>query len=141
MSSEAASNARRIADEAPLVEAVRAAIALRRPRWRFRHQRLESLSYASEMRLLRRTALLVSLYGSSLHNCLAARTQTLVSLCCRAAARASVRAAAWAGRFLPDGAIVLQIHGALKGEISRHDAWQYPPGTSGGGGGGASPGG
>ena len=68
-----------------------------RPQWRFRRQRLESLSYASELRLLRRTTLLISLFGSSLHNC----------------------------RFLPEGAIVIQIHGALKGEVSTGSAHQY----------------
>ena len=96
-SSEGATNARRIANEAAVAEAVRSVVTKYRPGWRFRYQRLESLTYANELRLLRRTTMLVALFGSSLHNC----------------------------RFLPEGTIVLQVHGALKGETSRGGAYLY----------------
>ena len=58
------------------------------PRWSFKHVRLEALSYENEIRLLRRTRFLIALFGSALHNC----------------------------RFLPADAVVLEVHGALKGE-------------------------
>lgn len=97
VSNEGSSNGRRIADEAAVAAAARVAVAARRPRWRFRVQRLESLSYANELRLLRRTTMLISLFGSALHNC----------------------------RFVPEGTIVLQIHGGLKGETSPGGAYLY----------------
>ena len=97
VSNEGASNGRTIADEAAVAAAVRRALSELRPNWRFRYQRLESLSYTNEVRLLRRTTLLISLFGSSLHNC----------------------------RFLPPGAIVLQVHGALKGEVAARTAYQF----------------
>ena len=96
-SNEGASNQRRIANEAVVARAVREAVAALKPQWRFLHQRLESLSYANELRLLRRTTMLIGLFGSGLHNC----------------------------RFLPEGATVIQIHGALKGEIHRSSAYLY----------------
>jgi len=98
VSNEGASNGRRIADELLLAQAVKTCLAILRPNWRFRHQRLESLSYYNELRLLRRTTLMIALFGSSLHNC----------------------------RFLPEGAMVLEIHGALKGETSRSAFSLYP---------------
>ena len=92
-----ATNGRTIADEAAVAAAVRRVLSELRPNWRFRYQRLESLSYTNEVRLLRRTTLMISLFGSSLHNC----------------------------RFLPPGAIVLQVHGALKGEVAARTAYQF----------------
>lgn len=69
------------------------------PELTFRSQRLESLSYPNEVRLMRRTKLLIALFGAAIANC----------------------------RFLPPGALVLQIHGALKGEIGTATALsQYP---------------
>ena len=95
VSNEGATNGRRIADEAAVADAVRRAVSALRPAWRFRYQRLESLSYANELRLLRRTTIMIGLFGSNLHNC----------------------------RFLDAGAAVLQIHGALKGELG--SLYQY----------------
>ena len=97
VSNVAASNARRIANESGLADVVREVVRQVKPEYRFRYQRLESLSYTNELKLLRRTAVLISLFGSSLHNC----------------------------RFLPEGAIVLQIHGALKAEVGEGSAYQF----------------
>ena len=69
VSNEGASNGRRIVNETALASAVRAHFDRVRPSWRFRHQRLESLSYGNEIRLMRRARVLISLFGSALHNC------------------------------------------------------------------------
>jgi capsular polysaccharide biosynthesis protein len=95
--SDGASNHRRIVNEAALAASVRAVLAESRPQWRFRHQAFESLTYANELRLLRSVKVLIALYSASLTNC----------------------------QFLPPGAIVLQIHGALRGEIERADTTKY----------------
>ena len=67
VSNEGSSNGRRIENEAMVAAAVRTALARIRPHWRFRYQRLESLSYANELRLFRRTTLMIGLFGSALH--------------------------------------------------------------------------
>lgn len=56
------------------------------PSLRFEWVDITKLSFAEEIRLLRRTRVFVSLFGSSLHNC----------------------------RWLPAEAVVVEIHGALK---------------------------
>ena len=90
-SAEGGSNGRRIADEATVAEAVRRTVARVAPHLRFRHQRLQMLSFSNEVRLLRRTRVLIALFGAGISGC----------------------------RMLPPGAVVLQIDGALKGETSR----------------------
>ena len=87
-SSKNAKNGRSIDDEDSVARALARLVAIERPQLQFLHVNLESLSYANEIRLLRRTMLFVALFGSGLHNC----------------------------RFLPAGAVVIQIYGALKGE-------------------------
>ena len=94
VSTDGASNGRRLVNEEAVAEAVRAVVASARPQWRFRRQRLEQLSYENEVRLLRSTRLFICLFSAALTNC----------------------------QFLPPGAIVLQIHGALRGEIGFREA-------------------
>lgn len=82
-----ASNGRRIDGEAELVQRVQRYVHERHPELRFWSGSFEQLpSFADEVRLLRRTRVYVSLFGSSLHNC----------------------------RLLPAGSIVIEIHGALR---------------------------
>ena len=97
VSNEGASNNRHIVNEAELASALRIHFGRVRPSWRFRYQRLESLSYSNEVRLMRRARVLISLFGSALHNC----------------------------HFLDPSALVIQIHGALKGEIQLASASMY----------------
>lgn len=89
VSNAGASNLRRLVDEAIVAKAVRRMLTRVRPEWRMRLQGLESLSFANEVRLLRRTKVFISLFSASLTNCI----------------------------FVPPGGLVIQIHGALRGEI------------------------
>ena len=173
VSTQAASNGRRLANEEALAAALRALLSEVQPQWHFRHQRLESLSYVNEVRLMRRTAVLISLFGSGL--CvLAARQQghlpqhphTMrawmhavpggVSFVARMASwlhattphfhpclvrspvkvPVSSRLSCWSGvshrilrsyncQFMPEGGLVLQVHGALKGEVTPDAAFAY----------------
>ena len=86
VSSEGASSGRRIADEELVAQRVRAYFRERRPGLLFAHQAMAELSYIEELRLFRRSAVFISLFGSSLHNC----------------------------RFLPPESVVIELHGALK---------------------------
>ena len=80
------SNGRRLDGEADVVHALRDHLARSHPELKFAEGSLGDLSFAEEVRLLRRTRVLVSLFGSALHGC----------------------------RLLPPGSIVVEIHGALK---------------------------
>ena len=138
VSFDGASNQRRIADEAAVAEAVRGVVAQARPHWRFRRQRLEQLSYTNEMRLLRSTRLFICLFSAG---CVRVLSRTLARRDCdlaysRVLSRTEIvrRAAILSGpigsrvrsltncQFLPPGAIVIQIHGALRGEIASGSA-------------------
>ena len=68
VSNEGASNQRHIANEQAVADGVRRLVAHERPGWKFVHQRLETLSYANELRLMRRTTVLIALFGSAIHN-------------------------------------------------------------------------
>ena len=92
-----ASSGRRIAAEPAVVRAVRAYFAHAHPLLRFMHVGLETLSYEEELRLLRRTHVYISLFGSSLHNC----------------------------RFLPEGSFVIELHGALKHDYGKEHGSFY----------------
>lgn len=94
VSNEGATNMRRIADEASVAAAVERVVRARAPRLTFRYQRLEALSLENEVRLIRRTRYMAVLFGASISHC----------------------------RFLPLGALVLQLHGALKGETAAYAA-------------------
>jgi hypothetical protein len=67
--SEGASSGRRIGDEKAVVQRVRTYFAARRPRLQFVHQPMAELPYRDELQLFRRSAVFISLFGSSLHNC------------------------------------------------------------------------
>ena len=87
-SSERPQNGRTIANEALVVERVRAHLARAWPAHSFLHQELQRLSYADEVRLMRRASVFISLFGSALHNC----------------------------RWMRPGAIVIEIRGAMKND-------------------------
>ena len=90
VSNMGASNGRRIAEEAHVANAVAKVVHRTLPHLTYRYQSLEALSYPNEVRLVRRTAVFISLFGAAIANC----------------------------RFLPPGSLVLQLHGALKGEVT-----------------------
>jgi hypothetical protein len=89
------SNSRTIADEPSLVAAVQAWLARHRPQWRFRALRPEALSFREEAAALASSDVLVSLFGSALQNCV----------------------------FMPLGAVVVEVHGALRNDMAAH--WPY----------------
>ena len=95
-SSEGPSNGRLIVHETAAVSRVRNFLAERWPSSVFAHKRLMDLSVRQEIRLLRRTAVFITLFGSSEHHC----------------------------RWLPPGAIVLEIRGAMKNDFA--DIYTYP---------------
>jgi len=87
-SASSRANARRLIDEAAIVARLRAHVDSRYPELRFVHRLPEDHEHGSfedEVRLLRRTRVMISLFSSSLHNC----------------------------RLLPPGSVVVEIHGAL----------------------------
>ena len=90
-------NGRLIQQEKKVTKRLRAFFAARSPQLRFVAQQLDQLSYAEELRLVRRARVFISLFGSALHNC----------------------------RFLPPEALVVEIHGALKNDIGVSDALLY----------------
>ena len=89
-SSERPSNGRMIANEARVIERVRAHLARAWPTHSFLHQKLQELSFADEVRLMRRASVFISLFGSALHNC----------------------------HWMRPGAIVIEIRGAMKNDFS-----------------------
>ena len=91
-SSERPSNGRRIANEGAIVQRVRAHLNQAWPTHTFMHQRLTDLSFAQEIRLMRRAAVFISLFGSALYNC----------------------------RWMSPGAIVVEIRGAMKNDFSAY---------------------
>lgn len=95
VSSREASNGRRLRNEAAVARALREHFAERAPALDFAHVRLQDLSFREEMQLVRRTAVLVGLFGSALHNC----------------------------RLLAPGSVVVELHGALKNDWV--DPWMY----------------
>ena len=95
-SSKGPSNGRLIVNETAAVSRVRDFLAERWPSSVFAHKRLMDLSVRQEIRLLRRTAVFITLFGSSEHHC----------------------------RWLPPGAIVLEIRGAMKNDFA--DVYTYP---------------
>jgi len=68
-SSEKASNGRHVSDELGVVKQVRQHLARAWPVLELMHLRLPELSFAQEVRLMRRAAVFISLFGSALHNC------------------------------------------------------------------------
>tara|TARA_B110001452_G_scaffold167629_1_gene140067 strand:+ start:913 stop:2133 length:1221 start_codon:yes stop_codon:yes gene_type:complete len=90
-------NARRIAHEESVENQLRLYFAERQPALRFVAQQLDQLSYSDEIRLVRRSRVFISLFGSALHNC----------------------------RFLPPDALVVEIRGAMKDDIGKSDVFLY----------------
>ena len=90
-------NARRFANEATVADQLRLYFAERQPALRFVAQQLDQLSYSDEIRLVRRSRVFISLFGSALHNC----------------------------RFLPVDALVVEIRGAMKDDIGKSDVFLY----------------
>lgn len=86
VSNEGAPNGRRIADEAGLERALRAHFRRTRPELQFARHRFDELEYPEEVRLFSRAAVVVSLFGSALHNC----------------------------RFMRPGSLAVELHGALR---------------------------
>ena len=80
------SNRRRIYREAQLVTQLRQLLRRERPTWRLTTVDTANASYAEEVRAISAAHIMVSLFGSSLHNC----------------------------RFMAAGSTVIEIHGALK---------------------------
>ena len=80
------SNGRRLKGELQLAERIRSFVSTEWPSLRFEWADISAMPYREEISLLRRSAVLISLYGSSLHNC----------------------------RWLPPEAVVIEIHGALQ---------------------------
>ena len=68
-SSEKASNGRHVLDELGVVKQVREHLARAWPALELMHARLPELSFAQEVRLMRRAVVFISLFGSALHNC------------------------------------------------------------------------
>jgi len=88
-SSENATNGRMIVHESTAVAHVRKYMADTWPQRRFVHKRLVEMSFRQELRLLARTSVFITLFGSAEHHC----------------------------RWLPPGAIVLEIRGAMKNDF------------------------
>ena len=82
-------NGRGIVQEHAVAAALSKVFAARRPHWTFKHTNLEMMSYQSEIRLIRRSKFFISLFGGAMNNC----------------------------RFLPPDSVVLEIQGAMKGEL------------------------
>uniref|UniRef100_A0A7S2N2S3 Glycosyltransferase 61 catalytic domain-containing protein n=1 Tax=Haptolina brevifila TaxID=156173 RepID=A0A7S2N2S3_9EUKA len=89
-SSERASNRRKVHKEMDVVSRVREHLRHAWPALELMHARLTELNLAQEIRLMRRAAVFISLFGSALHNC----------------------------RFMRPGAIVIEIRGAMKNDYS-----------------------
>ena len=68
-SSEKASNGRNVFGELGVVDQVRQHLGRAWPTLELMHARLTELSFAQEVRLMRRAAVFISLFGSALHNC------------------------------------------------------------------------
>ena len=68
-SSEKASNGRNVFGELGVVDQVRQHLGRAWPTLELMHARLAELSFAQEVRLMRRAAVFISLFGSALHNC------------------------------------------------------------------------
>jgi hypothetical protein len=95
MSTRSNTNGRRLANELELVKATRDFFAREAPDLRFVHFDHGRATFGEELAAVSRSAVFISLFGSSLHNC----------------------------RFLPYGALVLQMHGALKNEWENDDMY------------------
>ena len=95
--SERGSNQRRIFNETGVAASLKAFFAQARPELRFEHADLEALSHLEEIRLVARSAVFISLFGSALHWC----------------------------RVLPPSALVVEIHGALKVDLGEPDLLLY----------------
>ena len=80
------SNKRRIHAEAQLIERFRVLLRTERPAWHLDVIDTAAVSYADEIRTIAGAHVLISLFGSSLHNC----------------------------RYMAPGSVVIEIHGALK---------------------------
>lgn len=90
-------NGRRYSNERVLIERANATARRLRTPVRFELLDYTRMGYASELRLLAQTSVLVSLFGASLHNC----------------------------RFLPASSVVVQIHAALKNDVGPFPALMY----------------
>jgi len=88
LSNRNASSGRRLHDEEGLSVALRRYVAEHQPSLRFVLADTSAMHYRDELRLLSRTRMLISVFGSSLYGC----------------------------RFMPQDSYVLQIHGALKND-------------------------
>ena len=97
VSSRASSNGRRLVHEAEVASALRCYFAMRYPWLRYVHEDLQRLNYSDELRLVRRSVAVVALFGSALHNC----------------------------RVLPSGALLIELHGALKTDVGYSDVYRY----------------
>ena len=64
-----ASNGRGIANETGVALQLEGYFARRKPQWKFRYVALQEMEYADEIRLMRRTRLLITLFGSAQQNC------------------------------------------------------------------------
>ena len=85
ISNVGASNSRRVDNETTLALALSKYFRRQRPGLRFVHKALETLEYGEEIRLFSRAAVVISLFGSALHNC----------------------------RFMRPGSLVVELHGAM----------------------------
>ena len=97
VSSANATNGRRIADEEAVALELKAYFARAQPRLQFVHVNPQALSFLDEVRLFRRTRVLVTLFGSTFWNCV----------------------------YMRPGALVVQIHGALKNDFDAGAAFGW----------------
>ena len=92
-----ATNQRRIINEDELGLALAAHFAAQHPRLRFAHRDLQALPFLEEVRLFRRSRIVIALFGSVFWNCL----------------------------YMGQGSVVVQIHGALKDDVDCGAAWGW----------------
>ena len=92
-----ATNGRRVADEDSLAIELKDYFARAHPHLRFVHVNPQALSFLDEVRLFRRTRVLVTLFGSTFWNCV----------------------------YMRPGALVVQIHGALKNDFDAGAAFGW----------------
>ena len=86
----AGSNQRRIVKEREVIAAARQVVLAERPGWRFETLDTRRMSYVEELRVFAQADALVSLFGSAMHNC----------------------------RFMANGSLLVEIHGALRNDFA-----------------------
>ena len=129
-SAEGGTNGRRLRHEDHLADTLEHYLAAHAPALSFRHERLHTLAYADELRLLRRARIYISLFGSALHVRLRTYPHPRLAVACgRCSATHADRSVSHCRtqncRFLPDGAIVIELHGALKNDVAASDFYLY----------------